>query len=69
MVKKRTLNEYRQVKDSVYKQPKVKQHQEDDSSNLDALIEMVKKYPNDWELGRKVREFYVTNIKEGRTLN
>jgi len=59
--KTRTLNELRQVKDSVYRMPKVKIEED---FNLKQVIELIKKYPNDRDLGAKIREHYVHLIKK-----
>jgi len=59
--KTRTLNELRQVKDSVYRTPKVKIEED---FNLKQIIELIKKYPNDRDLGTKVREYYAHLIKK-----
>tara|TARA_R110002012_G_scaffold180562_1_gene346417 strand:+ start:306 stop:482 length:177 start_codon:yes stop_codon:yes gene_type:complete len=52
-MKKKTLNELRQVKDTVYK-PRLdlaKQY-----SNSKAIDELIERYPNDTDLGREVRK-------------
>jgi len=66
--KTRTLNELRQVKDSVYKTPKVKgvenyytTHQD---FNQQYIVDLIQKYPNDRDLGAKIREYYLHLIKK-----
>jgi len=59
--KTRTLNELRQVKDSVYRMPKVKIEED---FNLKQVIGLIKKYPNDRDLGAKIREHYAHLIKK-----
>ena len=53
MTKKRTLNELRQVKDVVYKNPRssVKKKSQ-------VILELINNYPNDEELGRAIRELF-----------
>ena len=52
-MKKRTLNELRQVKDNVYK-PRLDLTKEyTDSKTIDELVD---KYPNDIDLGREIRK-------------
>ena len=53
--KTRTLNELRQVKDSVYKTPKAKV---EEGYNPQHIAELIKKYPNDRDLGAKIRDHY-----------
>lgn len=59
MVKKRTLNELRQVKDSVYIAPKIV-NDYFVKINLDPqyVVDLIKKYPNDQELGGELRKYY-----------
>lgn len=59
--KTRTLNELRQVKDSVYKTPKVKIVED---FNPQEIMDLVKKYPNDRDLGAKIREYYLHLTKK-----
>ena len=59
--KTRTLNELRQVKDSVYRTPKVKVGEE---FNPQHIVELIKKYPNDRDLGTKIREYYLHLTKK-----
>ena len=56
MAKKRTLNEIRQTKDSVYKHP-----YDPIENQIKFLCEI---YPNDADLGAKIREIF--KIKKGR---
>ena len=58
-MKKRTLNEYRQVKDSVYT------HIYEDELKTNKILsyilrEYCKKYPNDKDLGKRIRKL-ITN--------
>ncbi len=56
-MKKKTLNELRQVKDTVYK-PRLdlaKQY-----TNSKTIDELINKYPNDTDLGREVRKLKTT---------
>ena len=59
--KTRTLNELRQVKDSVYKTPKVKVEED---FNPKHIMELVQKYPNDRDLGTNIREYYLHLTKK-----
>ena len=59
--KTRTLNELRQVKDSVYKTPKVKVEED---FNPKQIMDLIKKYPNDRDLGAKIREYYLHLTKK-----
>ena len=52
-MKKKTLNELRQVKDTVYKPRLDLAKQYSNSKTIDELIE---RYPNDTELSREVRK-------------
>jgi len=52
-MKKKTLNELRQVKDTVYKPRLDLAKQYSNSKTIDELIE---RYPNDTDLGREVRK-------------
>jgi hypothetical protein len=58
MTKERTLNEYRQTKDSVYKHPKESGLNEM-KNNLDSqyIMDLVEEFPNDQELGHEVRKY------------
>ena len=55
VVKQRSLNELRQEKEFGYKHPVTKNN----SINVDSkhIIELVKKYPNDADLGKQVRSY------------
>jgi len=66
MGKKREINEYRQVKDSVYKRPK--SHGNRISSlcglEIDLFVEeMVNEYPNYYSLGQALHHIYLENKK------
>ena len=54
-----TLNELRQEKEYGYKNPRIKKSQ---TIDIQHIINMLKKYPNDVELGRKVRK-YITELE------
>ncbi len=56
-MKKKTLNELRQVKDTVYKPRLDLAKQYTNSKTIDELIE---RYPNDTDLGREVRKLKIT---------
>ena len=63
MSKERTLNEYRQVKDSVYDTTKTKVVNEYYRKvNFDAqyVVDLIKEYPNNEELGREIRKYYLS---------
>lgn len=53
MTKKRTLNELRQVKDVVYKNPRssVKKKSQ-------VILELINNYPNDADLGNAIRKLF-----------
>tara|TARA_A100000172_G_scaffold80097_2_gene68701 strand:- start:509 stop:688 length:180 start_codon:yes stop_codon:yes gene_type:complete len=53
MKNKKTLNELRQVKDVVFKRKLDLKKEYERSINIDELI---RKYPNDADLGREVRK-------------
>lgn len=56
VVKQRSLNELRQEKEFGYKQQTVK------NINVDPkqIIDLVKKYPNDSDLGKQVRSYLIS---------
>ena len=56
-MKKKTLNELRQVKDAVYK-PRL--HLANAHTNSKAIDELINKYPNDTDLGREIRKLKTT---------
>lgn len=59
MSKERTLDELRQVKDSVYVQPKiVNDYYMKINFDSQYVIDLIKEYPNDQELGREIRNYY-----------
>ena len=63
MSKERTLNEYRQVKDNVYDTTKTKVVNEYYRKvNFDAqyVVDLIKEFPNDHELGREIRKYYLS---------
>ena len=49
-----TLNELRQEKEYGYKNPSIRSNQSVDPEHI---INLVKKYPNDADLGREVRKY------------
>ena len=57
VVKQRSLNELRQEKEFGYKNPVVQKKE----INVDSktIIELVKKHPNDADLGKKVRSYLI----------
>jgi hypothetical protein len=57
VVKQRSLNELRQEKEFGYKNPAVKKKEIKVDSKV--IIELVKKYPNDSDLGKKVRSYLI----------
>jgi len=66
MSKERTLNQYRQVKDNVYDTTKTKLDNEYYRKvNFDCqyVIDLIKEYPNESELGREIRNYYL-NLKD-----
>ena len=63
MVKKRTLNELRQSKDFGYKAPIKKEILVEDycrNVNFDCqhVVDLIKEYPNNTELGKVIRGYY-----------
>ncbi len=59
MSKKRTLNEYRQVKDSIYTPPKVvNDFYRKVNFDCQYVVDLIKEYPNNEELGRAMRNYY-----------
>lgn len=53
MTKKRTMNELRQVKDIVYKNPRLS-----NKTRSNFIIELIDRYPNDTDLGKAIRELF-----------
>ena len=63
MAKKRTLDELRQVKDSVYTPPKSKLVNEYYSKvNFDSqyLVDLIKNFPNNYDLGNEFRKYFLS---------
>jgi len=63
MSKERTLDEYRQVKDSVYDTTKTKVVNEYYSKvNFDVqyVVDLIKEFPNDQDLGKEIRKYYLS---------
>lgn len=63
MSKERTLNEYRQVKDNVYDTTKTKVVNEYYRKvNFDAqyVVDLIKEFPNDRDLGKEIRKYYLS---------
>ena len=59
MSKKRTLNEYRQVKDNIYTPPKVvNDFYRKVNFDCQYVVDLIKEYPNNEELGRAMRNYY-----------
>ncbi len=59
MGKERTLDELRQVKDSVYVQPKiVNDYYRKVNFDCQYVIDLIKEYPNNTELGKEIRNYY-----------
>ena len=61
MEKKRTLNEYRQTKDIVYIKPTevVQDYNKTINFNQQIIIDLIEKYPNDSDLGKEIRKYYL----------
>ena len=59
MSKERTLDELRQVKDSVYVQPKiVNDYYRKVNFDCQYVVDLIKEYPNNTELGKEIRNYY-----------
>ena len=61
MSKERTLNQYRQVKDSVYDTTKTKVVNDFYRKvNFDCqyIVDLIQEYPNETELGKEIRNYY-----------
>ncbi len=61
MSKERTLNQYRQVKDSFYDTTKTKVVNDFYRKvNFDCqyVVDLIKEYPNETELGREIKNYY-----------
>jgi hypothetical protein len=61
MSKERTLNQYRQVKDSVYDTTKTKVVNDFYRKvNFDCqyIVDLIQEYPNETELGREIKNYY-----------
>ncbi len=66
MSKERTLNQYRQVKDNVYDTTKTKvvnEYYRKVSFDAQYVVDLIQEYPNDMELGREIRNYYL-NLKD-----
>lgn len=66
MAKERTLDELRQVKDSVYTPPKsklVNEYYRKVNFDCQYVIDLIKEYPNNQELGNEIRKYY-DSLKE-----
>lgn len=61
MEKNRTLNEYRQTKDIVYTKPTevVQDYNKTINVNQQIIIDLIEKYPNDSDLGKEIRKYYL----------
>ncbi len=65
MTKKRTLNEYRQTKDSVYQNQKekvVENYYRVVNFDPQHIVDLIKNFPNDKELGYEIRNYH-THLK------
>lgn len=61
MTKKRTLNEIRQVKDSVYTPPKtVGNYYRKVNFDSQYLVDLIKNFPNDSDLGCEIRKYFLS---------
>jgi hypothetical protein len=61
MSKERTLNEIRQVKDTVYTPPKrkvVNDYYRKVNFDSQYIIDLIKEFPNDQDLGKEIREYF-----------
>jgi len=61
MAKERTLDELRQVKDSVYTPPKsklVNEYYRKVNFDPQYVVDLIKEYPNDQDLGKQIRKYY-----------
>ena len=61
MTKQRTLDEIRQVKDSVYTPPKgklVNDYYRKVNFDSQYVIDLIKEYPNDQDLGKEIRNYF-----------
>jgi hypothetical protein len=59
MSKKRTISEYRQVKDSVYDHPnKVKDYYKNINFDPQYIVDLIIEYPNDQDLGKEIRKYF-----------
>lgn len=60
MTKLRTLNELRQVKDTVYNTKKeIKDYYKNANFDIHYVLGLIKRYPNNQELGKEVRNYYL----------
>ena len=67
--KERTLNELRQVKDSFYdaKKTKVmKGYYKKVNFDPQRIVDLIKQYPNDKDLGTEIRNYYQYLIKKSK---
>ena len=61
MPKKRTLNEIRQVKDSVYTPPKtINNYYGKVNFDPQYLVDLIKNFPNDYDLGGEFRKYFLS---------
>ena len=61
MAKERTLDELRQVKDSVYTPPKsklVNEYYRKVNFDPQYVVDLIKEFPNNQDLGREIRNYY-----------
>ena len=68
--KERVLNELRQVKDSVYKKPVKKVtngYYEKVNFDPQYIVDLIEQYPNDRDLGGKIRNYYIKLLEIKKT--
>jgi len=61
MTKERTLNEFRQVKDSFYDTTKTKvinEYYRKVNFDCQYVVDLIKEYPNETELGKEIISYY-----------
>ena len=60
-VKKRTMNEMRQVKDTIYRPPLTHTNIRNENVEIDPIhvVELIKNFHNDQQLGYELRRYYL----------
>ena len=60
-VKKRTMNEIRQVKDTIYRHPLIHTNIKNENAEIDPIHveELIKNFSNNQELGYELRRYYL----------